>query len=61
MSKEIEVSKARLAELYATMPVKDVCRELSGMSKVTLYKLLDRAGIPIKRPHKEYVRPRLVD
>jgi hypothetical protein len=43
------ISKARLKEVYeSTMSVQDAMRELEIPSATTLYRLLKKAGIPLK-------------
>ena len=59
--KTIEVSKVDLEKRYAEMTVGEIC-EHYGITRPTLYVLLDSAGIPRKLPRtREAVRPILVD
>ena len=58
---KIQISRADLLARYETMTVTDL--EIHyGISRPTLYALLDKAGIPRKLPRQaEAVWPELVD
>jgi len=59
--KTIKVSKADLERRYADMTLDEICKHY-GITRPTLYALLDSAGIPRKLPRSgEAVRPILVE
>lgn len=42
----MEITKARLRELYENMTIKEMRAELGGIGPTQLYRLLDEAKIP---------------
>jgi len=56
----VVVSRKELSRFYNTMSVAQVC-EHYGISKPTLYALLEKAQIPKKLLRSKTVRPILVD
>jgi hypothetical protein len=47
--KNIKISKKKLAKMYSTMKVIDICKELN-LCLTTFYKLLKEANIKMKKP-----------
>lgn len=49
----MEIRKTELETLYKTMPINLLADHL-GVTKATVYALLRRNEIPLKKPHRPY-------